>query len=239
MKRFLASLALSAIASCAALAAGDVSTVLRSQTQEMVDAVAPGNAAPWQKYVDGRASFTDENGALMTKAQLLSGFGPLPPGASGTIQVTDWKATVVGDVAVTTYIEDEHENFHGQQLHALYRATDTWLKEAEGWRLIAEQDIALQQDPLAVTLPVATLDQYVGIYRAGPDYTYTIARNGDELTGQTNSGKPAALKAELADVLFTPGQPRTRKIFQRDASGKVTGFVSRREERDVVFTRVN
>ena len=42
---------------------------------------------------------------------------------------------------------------------------------------------------------------------------------------------------ELADVLFTPGQPRTRKIFQRDAQGKVIGFLSRREERDLVFTK--
>jgi len=38
-------------------------------------------------------------------------------------------------------------------------------------------------------------------------------------------------------VLFTPGQPRTRKIFQRDAQGRVTGFLSRREERDIVFKK--
>ncbi|MEI9931079.1 MAG: hypothetical protein WDM89_11170 [Rhizomicrobium sp.] len=45
------------------------------------------------------------------------------------------------------------------------------------------------------------------------------------------------IKAEIADVLFTPGAPRTRKIFQRDAKGNVTGFLSRREERDLVFTK--
>ncbi len=38
-------------------------------------------------------------------------------------------------------------------------------------------------------------------------------------------------------MLFTPGAPRTRKIFQRDSDGKVTGFLSRREERDVTFKR--
>lgn len=39
-------------------------------------------------------------------------------------------------------------------------------------------------------------------------------------------------------MLFTPGQPRLRKIIQRDARGKVTGFVSRREGHDLVFKRV-
>jgi hypothetical protein len=41
------------------------------------------------------------------------------------------------------------------------------------------------------------------------------------------------LKAEAPDVFFVPGQPRVRKIFLRDASGHVTGFVDRREGRDV------
>jgi len=62
-------------------------------------------------------------------------------------------------------------------------------------------------------------------------------QEGRRLFGATNGGKPVEIKAELADVLFTPGAPRSRKIFERDAKGSVTGFLSRREERDVVFER--
>ena len=226
------------LASAPVCAADNVSGLLRAQTQAMVDAIAPGQTAIWQRNVDDRASFTDENGVLQTKAQLLSGLKPLPPGLSGNIQVTEWKATLVGDAAITTYIEDEHENYHGQHLHALYRTTDTWLKEPAGWRLVAEQTIALQQDPPAMALPVAALDQYAGRYTAGQGYIYTITRSDNQLMGAAAGGKPQALKAELADVLFTPGQPRTRKIFQRDAHGNVTGFLSRREERAVVWTKL-
>jgi hypothetical protein len=39
-------------------------------------------------------------------------------------------------------------------------------------------------------------------------------------------------------VLFAPGQPRSRKVFQRDAGGRITGFADRREARDVVWTRL-
>jgi len=34
-----------------------------------------------------------------------------------------------------------------------------------------------------------------------------------------------------------PGKPRYRKIFPRDAAGKITGFAERREAWDIVWTR--
>jgi hypothetical protein len=46
------------------------------------------------------------------------------------------------------------------------------------------------------------------------------------------------LKSELADCLFVQGQPCLRKIFQRDATGHVTGFVERRESWDIRWQRV-
>ena len=219
------------------LARADDSTLLKAKMQTLMDAVAPGDKTPWIATLDQRFVSTDENGEVANYDQEIAGVAPLPKGSSGTIAVTEWKATIFGDSAVSTEIDDEHEDFHGQKIHAQYRATATWLKESGDWKLVALQTIALQQDPPAVTLSGAQLDSYAGRYRAGPDYTYTIIKNGDKLYGATNDGKPAEIKAELADVLFTPGAPRSRKIFQRDADGKVTGFLSRREERDVVFKK--
>jgi hypothetical protein len=42
---------------------------------------------------------------------------------------------------------------------------------------------------------------------------------------------------ELRDLFFVPGQPRTRRIFTRDAAGRVDGFVDRREGEDVRWRR--
>lgn len=216
----------------------DDSSATHAKMQALMDSVALGDKAPWIAILDKRFAQIDENGVRYDYDQSIAQVTPLPKGASGHIDVTEWKTTVFGDSAVSTHLDDEHENFHGQQLHALYRVTATWLKESGGWKLAAMQTIALRQDPPAATLPDKIVAEYAGRYRAAPDYVYTITRKDGRLYGATNDAKPVEIKAELADVLFTPGQPRTRKIFTRDASGRITGFLSRREERDVVFTRM-
>ena len=212
---------------------------LQRMTQELVDGITNGDSAPWRRYLDERVSFTDENGARLTRAQLIAQARPLPPGVSGSIRVTDFSVQLHGQVAVTTYVDDEHEHFHGQDLHAQYRETDTWIRDGASWKMIGAQALALQEDPPHVQLADDVLGSYVGRYRAAPDYVYAITRDSTGLWGRVNDGPPQRLLAEIQDVLFVPGQPRVRKLIQRNGAGAgaVTGFVSRREGRDVVFTR--
>jgi hypothetical protein len=42
---------------------------------------------------------------------------------------------------------------------------------------------------------------------------------------------------EVRDVFFVAGQPRTRRVFLRDAAGRITGFADRREGEDVRWRR--
>jgi hypothetical protein len=45
------------------------------------------------------------------------------------------------------------------------------------------------------------------------------------------------LVPESGDVFFTPGHPRTRRIFLRAADGHVAGFADRREGTDLKWQR--
>lgn len=72
---------------------------------------------------------------------------------------------------------------------------------------------------------------------AGPNHVCVTQFNGKQLTG-AREGRPAKpIEVEVQDVFFIPGQPRTRKIFQRDHSGNITGFVERREGEDSVWRK--
>jgi hypothetical protein len=108
----------------------------------------------------------------------------------------------------------------------------------QGWKLAASQVHAQLIDPPAIRLATSRLDEYVGVYRLTSEIIYTIRRQGDELTGE-RSGRPSqVLSVEAADVMFVAGQPRSRKIFLRAPDGRVTGFVDRREGRDIPWVRI-
>src|SRR5512143_1028388 len=72
---------------------------LRRQTQELLDAITSGSASVWERLLDPDARYTDEEGNVFTKAQMLQQIKPLPAGIGGSLKVVDFQATLHGDVA--------------------------------------------------------------------------------------------------------------------------------------------
>jgi ketosteroid isomerase-like protein len=215
----------------------DIARILKQQTQELFDAVTSGDARVWDRHLDANVIYLSEDGTRKTKADLLKEITPLPKGISGSIVVSAFEVRRHGDTVITTHNDLESENYFGHALKAEYRTTDTWIRTAQGWKLAASQVHAQLIDPPSIALPALKLDEYIGTYRLNADITYTIRRTGDALTGE-RSGRPTqTLSAEASDVFFVAGQPRSRKIFLRSADGRVTGFVDRREGRDVPWRR--
>jgi hypothetical protein len=230
-------LAFGTFGSARAAAPADAETELRKIVQEMLDAVAPGNAGVWRRYLHERVLRVDENGSVQTRDDLLEEFSPLPPGLVGRMSVDTFRIVTHGDVAVIAYETQEHLDYHGQILRSRFRVSDTWLKTEQGWQLLAEQVAAVLKDPPSVKLTQQQLCEYNGSYSLTAEITATIECTRDGFTSERTGRPPAQYLAEVPDVFFVAGQPRTRRIFVRDAQGKVAGFVDRREGEDVRWTR--
>src|SRR6266699_686783 len=56
------------------------------RTQELYDAIVPGNQAPWKKYFADDCIFADEKGRILDKPKLIADIAPLPSGYSGTLK---------------------------------------------------------------------------------------------------------------------------------------------------------
>ncbi|HZX41282.1 MAG TPA: hypothetical protein VFE93_05535, partial [Myxococcaceae bacterium] len=69
--------------------------------------------------------------------------------------------------------------------------------------------------------------------------SYVVRCETEGLTGGTPGRPVKPLRLESPDVFFVPGEPRTRRFFQRDAAGRVTGVVERRESWDLLWKRVD
>src|SRR5262245_42868234 len=105
-----------------------VEAELRRNTQELLDAIAPGKAEVWRKYLHPKMLHVDENNTVRGKEELLKELTPLPAGLVGTIEIASFKLELHDNVAVAAHEDQEHLDYHGQKLASRFRATDTWLK---------------------------------------------------------------------------------------------------------------
>ncbi len=222
----------------AAETATAVAATLEKATQALADAVAPGQRTVWEQYTDPDFVYVTEDNEVKTRNSMLAELQPLPAGYTGSLKVEEFRCSSFGAFAVTTYILDEHETIEGHALHARYRSSDTWRATEAGWRLVATQVYAVQQDPERTTLPAGRLAEYAGWYALSASTRQEITLDGDHLMAQRAGRAPQVLLPESGDVFFTPGRPRTRRIFSRGADGRVNGFVDRREGTDLAWTRV-
>ena len=221
-------------------ALADDRALITAQMQELSDAIAVGNVAVWDKYVDATAIYAEEDDSYKGKADMLKEIKPLPKGLSGEIKIDLLSYHEDGDVAVALFRQNETEHYFGQTIFAKYLTNTTWKKRADGWKMIAGQVLAEKIDPPAIALSAGQLAQYVGRYRLrDSEPTISLMLENGKLTATRTGRKPAIWNAEVPDVFFVTGDPRIRKIFQRDAAGKIIGFVERRESWDLVWVKTD
>jgi uncharacterized protein DUF4440 len=216
----------------------DVVSTLRARDQRLLDAIAPGDRAVWDETLSADAVVVDEDWVVHSRQEFLTELVPLPKGATGRIVIKEYRATVSDDVALVVHRDDEREDFFGNEVDAEYLMTETWVRRDGDWKLALLHVAAVSRDPPERRMAPRDLDAYVGDYGSGTSLRYFIRRNGDRLEGGRTEKSLAPLAVEVRDVLFVPGKPRSRKIFERDERGRVTGFVDRREGRDVRWKRM-
>lgn len=214
-----------------------MTATLRAKDQALLDAIAPGDKKVWEAALASEAVYVDESGTILDRKTFLDQLTPLQAGASGKLEIANYRAHISGDLATVIHLDDEQETYHGQSLTAQYLTTETWRRDGDEWKLYLVHTYAVLKDPPAITLPEKELRQYVGEYSAAPDLTYVIRFDGQRLVGGKKGASSKPLDVEVRDVLFVPGQPRIRKIFQRNESGRITGFVDRRESWDLVWKK--
>ncbi len=203
----------------------------------MFDAVASGNKAPWRKYYADDCIFNDEKGRSLDKTKLIADIEPLPQGYSGTIRVTHPESRITADTAVLSYDTDETETIFGQELHARYHGTDTWLLRNGQWQIVAAQTMRYYEDPAVGRAAVEKLPGWVGGYALGAERKTVVTTENGQLFMERTSGKKAQLLPESSDIFFRKGV-EGRILFNADEHGKIDQLIDRRNNEDVIWKKV-
>ena len=208
--------------------------VLR-ETQELFDAVAPGNKEPWNKYIAEDVMYFDEQGHNMHKKALLATIEPLPPGITGTIKIVNSKVNLQGDTLIHSYDMNETEDFHGQELHARYHATDTWMKRNGQWQIVAGQVLRYYEDPAPGVTDKRKIPSYVGTYALADQREIVSSENG-KLYLTRGTRPPVELIPEATDIFFRKGVEG--RILFHSMNGKTDSLIDRRNNEDVVWKKL-
>jgi Domain of unknown function (DUF4440) len=229
-----------AIAQAAGQTASDAETEkeLTRIAQELVDAVARGDKAVWEKHVADDVIYTDENWTVLTKRDLVDSLAPFPPGYSGTIRVTKVRSRINGDAAVLSWEGLEEQYVYGQKLTPVYLITDTYFKRNGRWQLVAEHVAVRPQPRKSIQMNPARYNLFIGEYELTSGITYVITVTDGKLMAQrTGRDREEWLPAD-ENTFFRKGSIRGEKVFVRDAGGRVTAMLDRRENSDLTWKKL-
>src|SRR5205823_8169119 len=196
------------------------------RTQELYDSIVSGNQTPWKKYFADDCTFSDEKGRTLDKTKLVADITPLPKGYSGAIKIDNVISRIINDTAVLSYDANETETIFGQELHARYHVTDTWLRRNGEYQIIASQAHRYYEDPAIGKADEKKFPDYIGKYELAAGQTRTVAVENEKLFIERN-GKKEELLPETSDLFFRKGI-EGRILFHYAANGKVDAVINRR-----------
>jgi hypothetical protein len=205
------------------------------RTQELYDAIVPGNQAPWKKYFADDCIFADEKGRVLDKPKLIADITPLQAGYSGTIKIENAQSRIIGNTGVLSYDAAETETIFGQNLKARYHVTDTWLQRDGEWKIIASQAHRYYEDPAVGKADPKKFADYIGTYELAPDQTRSVIAEGEKLFVE-RKGKKEELLPETSEIFFRKGV-EGRILFRYGAAGKVDALIDRRNNEDVIWRK--
>jgi hypothetical protein len=210
---------------------------LARRTQELVNAVAVGDQAPWKRYFSEDCMFFDERGRNMNKQALVAEITPLPEGSSGTITIVRIKSHIESNVVIMSYDLDEKEIIFGQEMMARYHETDTWLRRKGSWQIVAGQVLRYYEDPAPGQVDLRMFADFVGTYELAPTKMLTISQDEGRLFRQGGDGPKVELVPEATGVFFRKGV-EGRTLFRRGKQGEVATLIERRNNEDLVWKKV-
>jgi len=211
---------------------------LLRRTQQLYDAIPPGNQVPAGSYYAEDVMVYDEKGRAMDKKAALEDLQPMPAGYKGIIKVVHPHSTFAPGVAVLAYDIDESETIFGQELHARYHAVDTWLYRKGKWQIAVSQTMRYYEDPVVGYIDPARLEEFTGVYELAPGNRRIVTRSDNDIFLQRGRGTKTKLLPESGDLFFRSGI-ESRILFHRSTSGRVDSLYDRRNNEDVIWRKLN
>jgi ketosteroid isomerase-like protein len=189
----------------AAIVRGDSAAVHRQLADDM----------SWVIVVSGGSMGTAQFLAAVSHAQ-----EPRP-----RFEIDSVESRAFGDVATVTYRRTDHRVAGAfEDIHSS-RSLEVFVRRGGHWRLVEHSETWIVKAPAAVTLDSAALNAFVGRYEIGPGFVDDVHREGRGLVATSTVEKTGARLVPVSESAFSPDGVAPLLVFERDATGRVVGYV--------------
>jgi hypothetical protein len=210
---------------------------IRSYTQQLIDGIATGNAAAWEKYLDDSCLITTEDGSVKSKRGFIKGIGIPPAYLSVSETISDPIFTIHPGVVVFCYRANLLLKLAGQQRLNEICQTDTWIKTNNDWKLICTAAFDKPNLPEPLRRIQDDSSQLSGRYQLTENAGYQVYTDSGMLFIRPFGRGRSRLIGESGDMFFTPGKPLTRYVFVRDEKNNIIQLNVRRAGRDLIYPK--
>ena len=206
---------------------------MASLIRARLDAAGRGSASDWARYVDDECICGSE-----TKAEIQRAIATrLPTVKNWYGEIGNLQVRLLGDAAVASYRVTEYTEVSGQRTSIELRRTETYVKRAGRWLLIAGADVVIPPEPTVARIDPGLFAGYVGRYQYTPGSIDTVTREGNRLFVQPTGEARVEIFPENETTFFAKGEA-WRLVFVKDAKGTVTSVIFRQAGQDFVGARL-
>ncbi|HXG58949.1 MAG TPA: DUF4440 domain-containing protein [Thermoanaerobaculia bacterium] len=238
MKRLVTALVLALTALPAAASSAHEKELL-SVVRSLMDSIAPGEKKPWEEHLTDDFLLIDRDGKLRRKPQLLEEVGPISKHYTLKLELTDIESADLGDgTAIIHYRVLEDMTIYGQPIHVEYVNSHVFVRSGDRWRMRLWQYVEIPADGAPVRVDASRLGDVAGEYQLAPGVRFVVKVRDGKLYGSRTGRPEVELVPESDDVFYVP-QSEFRKIFVRDAKGKVVEMLDRRKGTDTRWKKVS
>jgi hypothetical protein len=162
-------------------------------------------------------------GAHIGKTALLRGVAqgqsPAPQFSIDSVE-----ARVIGRVALVEYLRSDRRAVGSHVVSTRSRCHDAFIRRGSSW-VLARHSQAWVVSPVNATDDFAPSDDFIGRYRIADDYVDDVHREGTRLVATASGQTVGATLIPVSANAFSPDGVGALMVFERDRSGRVTGYV--------------
>ena len=181
------------------------------------------------------------SGTVADRAQLLAAAAAVVPTASSEYIVDSVHTWRDGAVAVADYRLTNARAFHEYRQVLVSRATDVFTLRNDHWLLVRHTTTWIVHSPLLSDIDSTRGAAFVGHYDKGGGFVDDVHFQDGHLVAQSTLekliGLPGATLRRVSEDTFSPDGIAPMIVFERDATGRVVGYVQQSPDGPIARAR--